>query len=892
VSRLYTIALRLLPQAVRDAHADEMVAVFDQLLRDRRRRGGWLAVGRAVLSELFALLWFAWCAHRGAPAPPRIDERMFTWSPDVERRLPLRESLVQDLKYGVRLLVRTPGFTVVSVLTMAIAIGANTAVFSLVYGVLLKPLPFPESDRLVVIGHRNDGGDGLTTTSPGNLYDWQARAAAFESLAGFAYTQRVVTRGEFAERVLGALSVGSIFDVLGRMPIEGRTFTAADDEPGAPAVVVLSQAFSRRLYGERAAVGESLQIGGVPHSVIGVMPPDFGFPDHDAQYWLPARLNAQFRGNRDQYYLLALARLGRGVSLEQGAVQLNTVMDAIRRDYPQHTQNAVGGVVPLKAYLVDGVETRLWMLLGSVVLVLVIACANIGNLLLARGAGRRREMALRHAIGARPQRLVRQMLTESVLLALLGGLAGLAAGAGLVKALVAWLAADLPRAAAVGLDGTVLAVTTGVTVICGLSFGLWPAFHVAGGHATEALRQGARETGRTDHVRTGLVITEVALAFAVLVGAGLLARSFSNLLDVQPGFEPNGVLTFNVSLPDALYRTAHDRYLYFQRAADRLRAIPGVTAVALSTTLPVAGRGVGAWFNMLDRPVPPHQTPPAVPYRVVSPNYFETLGIPLLHGRGFTVDDGPEGQRAVIVSQAVERRFWPGGSALGRQIYLGAPDNRVVQDAEIVGVVGDVKQIGLDEAVSEAVYIPHRLLPMVATFSLVLRTSVPPATVVGAARAGLQAIDAAVPMQTAQTMDDVVARSLAPARSSVYLLGVFALMALVLAVVGVFGVFSYTVSQRRQEMAIRVALGAPARSVLILVLGQGLRHVMIGIAVGLAVCLPLARYIQGLLFNVRPADPATLAGVSALLLVIAGLAVYVPCRRATRIDPVAMLRES
>jgi predicted permease len=431
-----------------------------------------------------------------------------------------------------------------------------------------------------------------------------------------------------------------------------------------------------------------------------------------------------------------------------------------------------------------------------------------------------------------------------------------------------------------------------VTLICGIGFGLWPAAHVSGGHSAEALRHGSRETGRADHLRTGLLILEVALAFAVMVGAGLLARSLANLLDVRPGFEPAGVLTFTVSLPDAVYRTAPDRFDYFERAVATLSALPGVTQVALSTTVPVAGRGVGAWFNIIDRPVPVDQTPPAVPYRVISPNYFDTLAIPLRSGRGFTTDDGLPGRRAIVVSEAVERRFWPGESALGKRIYLGAPDNRIVDDAEIVGVVGDVKQIGLDEAVSEAVYIPHRLVPSMMTFSFVLRTQVPPATVIPSTRAALHGIDPSVPMQTAQTMEDVVARSLSPARSSVYLLGVFALMALVLAVVGVFGVLSYIVSQRRTEMAIRLALGAQARSVLLLVLRQGMRDVAIGIAVGLAVCVPLARYIQGLLFNVRPADPMTLAGVAALLAVVAGLAVYVPCRKATQVDPVTMLREA
>ena len=510
--------------------------------------------------------------------------------------------------------------------------------------------------------------------------------------------------------------------------------------------------------------------------------------------------------------------MGSGGSVEQTLAQLNTVMDGIRSDYPQHTQNATGAVLPLRQFVVDGSGPRLWMLLGGVVVVLMIACANIANLLLARGSARRREMAVRHALGARATRLVRQMLTESLLLALLGGALGIVLGRALLQVLILWLSQNLPRAEGVTLDATVLAVTVTASVVCGLAFGLWPALQLARAGAADAVRHGIRETGRTDRVRSGLVVAQVALSLTLLAGAGLLARSFENLSNVRPGFEPNGLLTFNVSLPGAVYRETTARRTYFDRAVEQLGHIPGVTAVALSSTLPVAGRGTGAWFNILDRPLPPDQTPPGIPYRVVTPNYFAVIGVPLRHGRVLSDDDGLRGARAVVISEAVERRFWPGERALGKRIYLGAPDNRLFEDAEIVGVVGDVKQAGLDEATSEAVYVPYRLMPSMTTFSFAVRTAQEPTTLAGAVRAELRRIDSSVPVHQIRAMSEIVAQSLTPARSSFYLLGLFAVMALVLATIGVFGVLVVhrESTPRRNGDSRRawrlVALGADARA--------------------------------------------------------------------------------
>ena len=564
-------------------------------------------------------------------------------------------SIGQDLRFALRMLRRTPGFTAVAVATMALAIGANTAIFSIVHGVLLKPLPFADPERLMVLGHHTDGGDSLDSTTPGNFYDWQRGASAFRSMAAFAYATRNLTGREGgAERVLGVTSAGSIFDVLGRKAMLGRTFSAAEDGPGAERVVVLSHGLWRRLLGaDREVVGRPVTLDGQPHIVLGVMPPDFAFPDGDAEFWVPARFDAAFRDNRDQYYLLAVARLAPGIGLAQARAQLDAVMDRIRLAHPQETANATAAVMPLKEALVENVRARLLTLMGAVLFILLISCANLGNLLLARAAERRREMALRHALGARPVRLARQTLTESAVLALAGGSAGLVVASLLLDALVAWLAADLPRAQEIRLDPAVLGFSLAVSLLSGLAFGLFPALQRSGRGPAEALRDGARGSGRGGAVRGGLVIAEVALALVLLAGAGLLVRSFTKLLAVDPGFRADRLLTFRVGVAD---RDDGDRLRFFEQLGERLRTLPGVSAVAMTSSLPVVGRGMGAWFNVLDKPLPPGETPPGVAYRVVSHDYLQVMGIPLRRGRHFTRQDRLDGVRAVIISESVARR--------------------------------------------------------------------------------------------------------------------------------------------------------------------------------------------------------------------------------------------
>jgi putative ABC transport system permease protein len=891
MTALYRVALRLLPVEVRDRHGDQMAAVFADLVHEARRRRGVRGVLRLTAAELAALVRFAWCERRGRPSPPRIDERLLTWSIEPEGRSPMFASLAQDVRYAIRMLRRTPGFTVVCVVTMALAIGANSAIFSAVNGVLLKALPYRDAGRIVVLGHVNDGFDGLGSTTPGNFYDWQARATAFDSMAAFAYTERILTWSGNADRVLGAQSAGSIFDVLGRSAAEGRAFTAGDDHPGAPAVIVLSHSLARRLFGEHSPVGRTLGVGGVPFTVVGVMPADFTFPDYDAQFWIPARFDAKFRGNRDQYFLQAVARLKADVPLEQARAQLNTVMDAIRRDYPQFTQNARGGVVPMKDLLVDNVRTRLLTLMGAVAFILLIACANLGNLLLGRASARKREIAVRYALGARPGRLVRQMLTESVLLALAGGVAGLALGYALLDVLVTWLPQNLPRANEIHLDPAVVAFTAVVSIASGLAFGLFPALQLAARAPIETVRDGTRGSTHSARIRTTLVVAEVALALMLLAGAGLLVRSFDKLLEVDPGFRATRLLTLRVGVPTDVYKTPQQRVAFFEELRGRIQRLPGVQAAAMTSYLPVTGYGTGAWFNILDKPTPSDRTPPGVAYRVVSPDFFQTLGIPLLRGRLLTDDDRVDGRRAIVISQAVAKRFWPNEDPLGKRIYLGAPDNRLFPDAEIVGVVGDVAQLSIDSGGGETVYGTHRMMPFWGTFTFSVRTAVDPVSITGAIRAQLQELDPTVPMFAVRTIDEVLAQSRAPARSSMLLVGLFAALALVLAVIGVFGVLSYSVTQRTTELGIRMALGASARSVKLLVLGQGMAPVAAGVAIGIGGALGLTRFMEALLFGVTPTDPLTFVSVSMLLAAIAAVASYIPARRATRVDPVRVLRQ-
>lgn len=888
--RLYRAALHLLPTADRRQHGAAMAAVFADVVRDARRRAGWRGVLRATVAEGVDLVRFAAAAHRGRPRPRRLDDRRVASEQSPGARLPGFTALLSEFRYAARALARSPGFTLVCAATIALAIGANTAIFAVFHAVVVKALPFADADRVVVLGHHTRGRDGLDTTTPGNLADIRAGATGFTSIAGFASTERLVTVDGTTERLRGCLSVGSVFDVLGRAAADGRTLTEADDDPAADPVVVVSSRLARRLFGATRAVGRTLTINALPHTVVGVMPPDFAFLDFDDEYWVPARFDPAFRQNRDQYFLRGIARLAPGVDIAQARAQVNTVMDGIRRAFPQYTENVVAAVEPAKTVVLDGVERRLEMLMAAVGLVLLIACANLGNLLLARATERRREMAVRQALGAGAARLVRQTLVESLLLAWLGGALGVGLAVALVRVLTALLPQDLPRLPGVAVDAPVVAFAVVVSCAAGLVFTIIPAVPLVLRSPLQWLQSGARGTTREGLARHGLVVSQLALALVLLVGAGLLARSFAALLQVPPGFDPARLLTFTVSVASPVYADRDARRALFERVATDLERLPGVRAVTLTTTLPVAGRGNGAWFTMLDRPWPADQTPPGVPNRVVRANYFAAMGVPILRGRAFAAEDGTPGHQAVVISESIARRFFADRDPLGRRIYMGAPDNRVVPESVIVGIAADVKQTGLDEATSETVYVPHRMAPGPGSMTIAVRTAVPPEHLVTQARAVVRRADPGAAVLRVESMDDVLRRATAPARSSMLLVGLFAGAALLLALVGVFGVLSYTVSRRTTEFSIRIALGATAGDVRWHVLGHGARPVALGIALGLMGALLLARFMSSLLFGVAPADPLTLASVATLMGVTALAAAYVPARRATRVDPAQALR--
>jgi putative ABC transport system permease protein len=795
------------------------------------------------------------------------------------------DSLLLDLRFAIRSLRRNPGFTAVAVLTLALGVGANTAIFSVVNGVLLKPLPVHDPARLMAVGEQSrSGGPGtISVTSPANLFDWQ-RSATTMRIAGFTGQSGTLTgRGE-PQLLLGIRSVGGILELLGVPPLFGRLLTVGDEDPSSPQVIVLSYATWRELFGEdRGALGQSVTIDGSPRTIVGVMPPDFSFLGGPSAFYLPARFDAQFRENRDQYFIQAVGRLKPAATIDQARTEMETVAARLRRDWPVYNTNLKILAVPLQETIVGGARTQLTVLMGAVAFVLLITCANLGNLLLARAAARRREIAVRQALGAGQGRIARQLLSESVVLALIGGALGLAVGKLFLALLLAAQATtNLPRVDEIALDERVLGFTFGVSLLAGLIFGSIPAWQLARGGSSEALRVGTRGSAGHQWARSTLVVSELALAMMLLTGAGLLLRSFDLLRRVNPGVRPEHVLTFSIRLP-------HEDPTFFPRSIERIRAMPGVRSAALVSQLPITGRGIGAWLNRIDRPFPPGVNPSGEAYRVVTPDYFATVGVGLKRGRLLQTTDRRE-TPVVVVNEALVRKYYPGEDPLGRPIYLGAPDNRLFESGTIVGVVADTRDAGLGSDPLPTVYIPLAVMPTWPAFSYVVRTQGDPTAVVAAVRASIRELASALPVRDVQTMEDVLSTAIAPARWSTTLLGVFAAVALTIAVLGVFGVLSFIVTQRTRELGIRIALGAQASQVRRMVVARGLVLILSGVVLGLAGAVALTRFMGSLLYGVTATDPATYAGVAALLVAAAVLASYLPARRATQVDPTLALR--
>ncbi len=814
------------------------------------------------------------------------------------------ETLAQDLRYGMRMMIKNPGFTAVAVITLALGIGANTAIFSVVNAVLLRPLPYPDSDRLVHVYRMQPPVERSPVSVPAYL-DFAERQQVFESLATHNGETFNLTDVDEAERVIGRLVTSNFFEVFGVSPARGRFFLPTDDGADSARVAVISDGLWRRRFGgDDQVVGKTIKLNGEAYTVVGVAPPQFQFPRR-VEIWAPARLlQLQVRGERGSNFLLMIGRLKASVTREQAQAQMNQIAAAMARQYPANHDKLSILISPMLEEQVGGIRTGLWVLLGAVALVLLIACANVASLLLARASARRREFAIRVALGAGRFHILRQLLTESMLLALLGGAAGILLAFWGVRLLVAAAPANLPRVSEARIDMWALGFTLLISLLTGFVFGLAPAWRLPRtglpkNGLNEALKEGARGAGLSlsqAWLRRALVIAEIALSLVLLVGAGLLIGSIRRLAQVNPGFETKNLLTADINYqrrPVTTYRQGEnpreqrlrERSDFLRAVEQKVTALPGIQSVGIINDLPVTGDSAQAGnFKIEGRPDVNWANAPVAEWKSVTLNYFNAIGVPLLKGRSFSELDTLQSPAVVLINETLARRFFPGEDPIGKRlIALNSP-------REIIGVAGDARQGALNLPPSPEIYFPNMQFAIGQQVSLVARTNIDPASLIGAVRRAAQSVNPDAPVIRVRTMQDVMANSIAQERFNTILMTLFAFVAMLLAAVGLYGVMAYSVAQRAQEIGIRIALGASRADVLRLVVGQGLRLVALGLALGLMAAMAATQLMKKLLFEVSATDPATFIGVAALLVLVALLACWIPARRAAKVDPITALR--
>jgi putative ABC transport system permease protein len=809
------------------------------------------------------------------------------------------QGLIQDLRYGLRMLIKSPAVTAVAIIALMLGLGANTAIFSVVHAVLLRSLPYAEGDRLAIVWENRKSGKGnpQNVINLGNFFDWKDQNTVFSDMAAFFDQNANLTGDGDPEEIPGQLATTNLFSLLGVNPIKGRAFAPDDGKTGQPRVVVISyDLWQRRFGGDQSIVGRKITLNNQPNEIIGVLPPEVGWYVQKGsmiskapQIWTPWQISNELR-ERHGRFARAVARLKPGVTIEQAQNEMNVIGARLEQQFPDFNTKWGVTVVPLRTQFTGEIRKPLLILLGAVGFVLLIACANVANLLLARAASRKREIALRAGLGASRWRIARQLLTESVLLSVFGGGLGLLLAVWGTKALLALSPPELLDLRSAGVNVPVLLFTIGLTLITGIAFGLVPAFEASRFDINEPLKEGSKGIiggTRAQRVRSLFVVAQVALALVLLIGAGLLMKSLNRLQSVEPGFDPNNVLTMRVNLPSRKYDTDPKLLNFFKQAIDQIQAIPGVESAGAINTIPFGGPHSGTGVEIEGQPKRPPGQGLGTGICVTDANYFQTMRIPLKRGRLYTQQEALEMRHVVVVNEAFARENFPGQDPIGQRVTINMKDEN--QPSEIIGIVGDNKHKGLDTEVEPMAFWPHAEL-VYSSMTITIRMRSEGANVAGNARNVIHQLDPDQPIGEVITMNGMMARSVARSRFNSLLLAIFSVVALVMAAVGIYGVMSYAVLQRTHEIGVRMALGAQRRDVLTLILKQGIILAVTGVLVGLAGSFGLTRVISTLLFDVTATDKTTFAAVAFGLFAITFIASYIPAWRATRVDPLVALR--
>ena len=814
----------------------------------------------------------------------------------TQRRSNMIGDLGQDVRYGLRMLAKNPAFTAIAVLALALGIGANSAIFSVVNAILLRPLPYKNPEQLVMVWENATHlGFPKDTPSPANFLDWRQQTTVFEGMAAFTERSFNLTGVGEPERLDGRRVSSNLFDLLGVHPIIGRTFVPQEDQHGTKVVLLNESLWKRRFGGDPSVIGRVLTLNNEAYTVVGVLPHSVRLPafvNWRDQVWVPIAFSAEEAAGRGNHFLEVIARLKPGPTLQQARAEMETIAARLALQYPEYNTRRGSVVSPLHEEIVGNMKPVLLILLGAVAFVLLIACANVANLLLARAAVRQKEIALRLALGADRARLTKQLLVESVMLSLLGGVVGLGFAYAGLRVLTRFIPPDIAHADTIAIDGKVLAFTLLIALVTGLIFGLAPASQASHFNLSETLKEGGRDSGagaRGKRLRSSLVIAEVAVSVVLLIGAGLLINSFIHLRNLDPGFRADHLLALSVNLSEVKYPDTARRTAFFDEVVRRVQPLPGVQSVAVAGNLPFTYNGDSMSIAVEGIPDPPPDQWPDVIYRAIGPGYFRTMGIPLVRGREFNDGDTLDTTRGVVIGEKTAKHYWPNEDPIGKRLKPGATTSNTPWRT-VIGVVKDVRQNDFIAEPKMQMYFSYKQIEQLVANALIVRTSVDPLGLAMPVRNAIWSVDKDQPVANIDSMENIVAGAVARQRFSMLLLAIFAGLALVLAAVGIYGVMSYTVAQQTREIGIRIALGAKRGDVLKMTVKQAIKLVGLGLVIGLPSAFILTRVMSTLLFGISATDPITFLGISLVVLVVALLASYIPALRATKVDPMIALR--